>query len=80
MLCWIRTCKEKNTRLDTLHRNYNNEKQDILSGRAEKYKSISISTKDNLLGKGIHAYQEMGSKKKKKFWQERGQKEAMQDS
>ena len=51
--------------MDTLHRNYNNEKQDILSGRAEKYKSISISTKDNLLGKGRHAYQEMGSKKKK---------------
>ena len=62
-----------------MHRNYNNEKQDILSGRAEKYKSISTSTKDNLLGKGRQAYQEMGSTKKKK-WQERGQKEAMQDS
>lgn len=65
--------------MDTLHRNYNNEKQDILSGRAEKYKSISTSTKDNLLGKGRQAYQEMGSTKKK-FCQERGQKEAMQDS
>ena len=51
--------------MDTLHRNYNNEKQDILSGRAEKYKSISTSTKDNLLGKGRQAYQEMGSTKKK---------------
>lgn len=50
--------------MDTLHRNYNNEKQDILSGRAEKYKSISISTKDNLLGKGRQAYQEMGITKK----------------
>ena len=65
--------------MDTLHHNCNNEKQDILSGRAEKYKSISTSTKDNLLGKGAQAYQEMGSTKKK-FWQERGQKEAMQDS
>ena len=51
--------------MDTLNRNYNNEKQDILSGRAEKYKSISTSTKDNLLGKGRQAYQEMGSTKKK---------------
>ena len=49
--------------MDTLHRNYNNEKQDIFGGRAEKYKSISTSTKDNLLGKGRQAYQEMGSTK-----------------
>ena len=50
--------------MDTLHRNYNNEKQDNLSGRAEKHKSISIFTKDNLLGKGRQAYQEMGAQKK----------------
>lgn len=77
MLCWIRTCKEKNTRLDTLNRNYNNEKQDILSGRAEKYKSISTSTKDNLLGKGRQAYQEMGSTKKNSGKKEDRKKQCM---
>ena len=65
--------------MDTLHRNYNNEKQDILSGRAEKYKSISTSTKDNLLGKGRRLTKKWEAQKKK-FWQERGQKEAMQDN
>ena len=56
--------KKKNTRLDTLHRNYNNEKQDILSDRAEKYKSISTSTKDNLLGKGRRLTKKWEAQKK----------------
>lgn len=57
---------KKKIYLDTLHRYYNNEKQEILSGRAEKYKSMSVSTKDIFLAKGRQAYQEMESTKKEK--------------
>lgn len=56
---------KKKLHLDTSYRYYYNEKQDILSGRAEKYKSMSASIKDNLLAKGRQAYQEMGNAKKR---------------
>ncbi|XP_068704400.1 uncharacterized protein [Montipora foliosa] len=58
---------KKKLRLDILNRYYNNEKQDILRGRAEKYKFMSASTKDSLLAKGRQAYQQMGSTKKEKM-------------
>ena len=57
----------KKLRLDTLHHYYCNEKQDILSGHAEKYKTMSASAKDNLFAKRRHAYQQMQSTKKEKL-------------
>ena len=57
---------KKKLRLDTAHRYYNDEKQRIVSGSAEKYKSMSASTKDNLVAKGRQAYEEMGSTEKEK--------------
>ena len=58
---------KKKLRLDILNRYYNNKKQDILSNLAEKYKSMSASTKDSLLAKGRQAYQQMGSTKKEQM-------------
>lgn len=58
---------KKKLRLDTVLHYYYNEKQDILSGHAEKYKTMSASAKDNLLAKARQAYQEMESTKKEKL-------------
>lgn len=58
---------KKKLRLDTVLHYYYNEKQDILSGHAEKYKTMSASSKDNLLAKARQAYQEMESTKKEKL-------------
>ena len=43
--------EKKTLRLDTLRHYYYNQKQDILNGQAEKYKSMSASAKDNFLAK-----------------------------
>ena len=58
---------KKKMRLYTLHHYYNNEQRDILSGRVEKYESMSAPTKDNFLSEERQAYQEMGSTKKEKM-------------
>ena len=58
---------KKKMRLYTLHHYYNNKQRDILSGRVEKYESMSAPTKDNFLSEERQAYQEMGSTKKEKM-------------
>ena len=59
--------EKKKLHLDTLHHYYYNQKQDILNGHAEKYKSMSSSAKDNFLANARQSYQEMESTKKEKL-------------
>ena len=73
---------KKKLRLDILNHYNNNEKQDILSGLAEKYKSMSASTVQKTVcwPKEDRLINKWEAQKKNKCWQERGQREAMQDS